>query len=212
MPTRADGLSRLLLVRHGETVWNREQRWQGQADVPLSPLGHEQARDLVDRLRRVVPEAAAIYSSDLARARDTAAPFAAALGLRIAEHAGLREIDVGSWSGLSRRDIRERFAADWSRIADGEDLPRGGGETLAAFAERVLGTLRDLVLRHRGEPVVVVTHGGVIRIVVVHVLGLELAELRRIPPVANVELVEVDTASEPWRMAAEQPLSPSLLR
>jgi broad specificity phosphatase PhoE len=212
MPNRADGLSRLLLVRHGETTWNREQRWQGQADAPLSPLGHEQARDLAERLRRIVPEAAAIYSSDLARARDTAAPAAAALGLRTAEHPGLREMDVGGWSGLSREDIRERFAADWSRIADGEDLPRGGGETLAAFAGRVLGTLRELVLRHRREPIVVVTHGGVIRVVVVHVLGLDFAELRRIPPVANVELIEVDTASEPWRMAAEHPLSPALLR
>jgi broad specificity phosphatase PhoE len=212
MPSRVDGLSRLLLVRHGETTWNREQRWQGHADAPLSPLGHEQARDLAERLRRAVPEATAIYSSDLARARDTAAPVAAALGLRPAEHPGLREMDVGLWSGLSREDIRERFAADWSRIADGEDLPRGGGETLAAFADRVLGTLRDLVLRHHREPVVVVTHGGVIRLVVVHVLGLELAELRRIPPVANVELVEIDTASEPWRMAAEHPLSPTLLR
>lgn len=212
MRIHAERASRLLLVRHGETIWNREQRWQGHADVPLSDLGHEQARAVAERLRRMVAEPAAIYSSDLARARDTAAAAAAVLGLSTAEDAGLREMDVGSWSGLSRDEIRDRFAEPWARIAVGEDLPRGGGETLAVFAERVLATLRRLVERHRHGPIVVVTHGGVIRVAVLRVLGLELAELRRIPPVANVEVVEIDTASEPWRMTAGPTLAPALLR
>lgn len=212
MPTPGDGRARLLLVRHGETLWNREQRWQGQTDVPLSPLGHEQARSLAHRLRELVPDAAAIYSSDLARARDTAIAAAQALGLEIVEDTGLREMDVGVWSGLARDEIRERFAFDWDRIAAGDDPPRGGGETLACFSERVFSTLRRIVRRHHGAPIVAVTHGGAIRVAALRVLGLAPSELRRIPPVANVEIVEIDTSAEPWRMSPERSLEPALLR
>jgi broad specificity phosphatase PhoE len=90
----------ILLARHGESDWNRAKRWQGFADRPLTELGREQAVALADRLRDT--ELDAIYSSDLHRARETAEIVAGSKGLRVEVVRDLREVDVGSWSGLTR--------------------------------------------------------------------------------------------------------------
>jgi broad specificity phosphatase PhoE len=101
--------TRILLARHGETEWNRLGRWQGHADPPLNDLGRRQAEILAEQLAG--DTVSAVYSSDLRRARETARIVAERIGLPVTEDSALREIDVGSWSGLTRDEVRERFPA-----------------------------------------------------------------------------------------------------
>ena len=144
-------MTTVLLVRHGETDWNREHRWQGWADVPLNGLGREQAAELAARLRGVALDA--VYSSDLRRARETAELVAAEHGLPVIPDAGLREIDVGSWSGLTRPGIEERYGGGWPADA----------ETSEAHAARVRAAAAEILRAHPAGTVLLVTHGGTIR-------------------------------------------------
>ncbi len=100
-------MTRLILARHGETDWNRDGIWQGHGDPPLNDLGREQAAGLAERLRDV--ELDALYSSDLRRALQTAEFVATAKDLDVVALGGLREMDVGSWTGLTLAQIAERF-------------------------------------------------------------------------------------------------------
>ena len=144
----------LLLARHGETEWNREERYQGHADPPLNDTGRAQAEELAERL--AAEPIVAVYSSDLRRAAETAAIVGARLGLPVAQKAGLREIEVGSWQGLTKAEIDGR---PWD------------GETYEHHAERVTRALRDIAARHPGQTVLVVSHGGSLRRVQEAVLG-----------------------------------------
>ena len=139
-------MTELLLVRHGETDWNAERRWQGHADVPLNDAGRVQA----GRSPRSLPSAQidVIYSSDLARARETAEIAARRLRLEVVVDSSLREIDVGSRQGRT-----------WLEIDDG---PAWDGESPSAHAERVVTALTRIAATHAGR-VLVVTHGGSIR-------------------------------------------------
>jgi broad specificity phosphatase PhoE len=148
----------LLLVRHGETDWNADGRLQGQTDRPLSEFGRRQARQLADELAD--EELQAIYSSDLARAHETAAIVGERLGLPVALDPELREKDWGTWEGLTavERD-RVEFV----------------GESTEAHQERILRSLRRIAERHPdGGRVLVVTHGGSMRRVQTAALGMAL--------------------------------------
>jgi broad specificity phosphatase PhoE len=148
----------LLLVRHGETDWNAEGRLQGQTDRPLSDFGRRQARQLADEMAD--EELEAIYSSDLSRARETAAIVAERLGLPVVLDPDLREKDWGSWEGLTsvERD-RVEFV----------------GESTEEHRERILRALRRISERHPGDGrVLVVTHGGSMRRVQTAALGWAL--------------------------------------
>lgn len=191
-------MTRVLLIRHGETAWNRDGRWQGHCDVPLSPEGHEQAARLAAYLRRQSPGIRTVYSSDLRRALETARAVAAELAAELRETPTWREIDVGRWSGLLRSDIEKQYADDWQRIAAGEDLPRGGGETFSAFSERIVHTLNALRDRHAGETVAVVTHGGAIRAALLHVLGLPWSRLREVASIGNTAVNELAWDGSAW--------------
>src|SRR5947208_8271356 len=122
-------MTTLLLARHGETDWNREGRWQGWADPPLNEAGRSQAHELAEQLRHVSFDA--VYSSDLRRAHETAEIVAAPHGVPVVPDEGLREIDIGPWSGLTRAVIEERYPS-------GE---RPGGETREEHAARVLAAV-----------------------------------------------------------------------
>lgn len=149
---------RLLLVRHGESVWNMEGRWQGQADPPLSEAGAAQARLAADALDGF---SGRIVSSDLMRARRTAEIIAETLGLgEVHVVPGVREIDVGAWSGLTHAEIEARFPGQLERYRAGALAGPPGGESRAVFLERVLAALDDIA--GAGERTLVVTHGGVI--------------------------------------------------
>jgi probable phosphoglycerate mutase len=191
-------MTRVLLIRHGETAWNRDGRWQGHSDVPLSPQGYEQAARLATHLRQESPTVRTIYSSDLQRALETARVVAETLDAELVADAMWREIDVGNWSGLLRADIEKRYADDWRRIAAGEDLPRGGGETFCGFSERIIRALNDLRDRHEGETIAVVTHGGSIRAALLHVLGLPWSRLREVASIGNTAINELAWDGSAW--------------
>jgi broad specificity phosphatase PhoE len=168
------------LARHGQSDWNAAGRWQGHADRPLTELGRRQAAELVRALAGVPLDA--VYSSDLRRARETAEAVAASRGLTVAALAELREVDVGSWSGLTRAEAKERFPQGFRRWTDGrhgwED-----GERYERMADRVVAAVRRIAAEHEGGSVLVVAHGGPIRALHAAALGLDVSEHRRLQPV-----------------------------
>jgi glucosyl-3-phosphoglycerate phosphatase len=161
-------VSGVLLIRHGLTQWNVEQRWQGWADVPLSDVGRRQAtvaaRSLAILLRGL-PDVR-IVSSDLDRAYSTARSFAEALGIETVERVeALRERHVGDWSGLTAHEITQRWPGVLERWRRGETVPLPGGEDEEGFRARVFGTLSAEAKRsaETGVATVIVSHGGAIR-------------------------------------------------
>ncbi len=187
---RGEGV-RVLLVRHGETVWNQENRWQGQADTPLSQTGYDQARQLARRLQNEERPIRAIYTSDLSRARDTADILGQVLGVTPLFQAAWREMDIGTWSGLTTSEVATRHAEEWARLRQGEDLPRGGGETFAQFQSRLLQSSQQFIRDHRGEQIVVVTHGGAVRAFLLHCRGLDMNQFGQIEKIGNTGISEV---------------------
>jgi broad specificity phosphatase PhoE len=156
-------VTRFFLVRHGETDWNAEHRWQGHTDTPLSQLGRRQAELLRERLAREPLVAA--YASDLSRAWDTATSALAGRGLLLTACPGLREINLGEWQGLTTPEIEQRWPGQLARFfaaADADARPRGG-ETRAEMQERVAGALQEIAAAHPEGQVLVVSHGGALR-------------------------------------------------
>jgi broad specificity phosphatase PhoE len=167
----------ILLARHGESDWNRSQRWQGFADRPLTELGRRQAAELGERLEPT--DVDAVYSSDLQRARETAEIVARMKGLTVETTPDLREVDVGSWSGLNRADAEARFPEAYGRWLQGGE-GWDDGETYEQMGERVLAAIHRITKAHDGGRVLVVAHGGSIRAVHAAALGLDIHSYRRI--------------------------------
>ena len=168
-------MTEILLVRHGETDWNIEQRVQGHTDRPLNENGVAQASALAAELEG--EQLDAVYASDLARARDTAQAVAAPRGLVVEVLPGLREKNFGTWEGLRDEEILERFP-------HARDGPWGDAETSEEVAERVLSTLGDIAVLHPAGRVLVVTHGGPLRAVLRHCNG-------DVGPIANCHLARI---------------------
>ncbi len=169
-------MTRLLLLRHGQSTWNAELRWQGAADPPLSERGVAQAEAVVVALGDT--GFTAVVSSPLVRARQTAEIVADGLGLGPVEtEARLRERDVGEWSGLTTDEIETRWPGlldEW-RAGRLDAIPGGEGDITA----RVLEGLDRVIALHPGDTVLVVTHGGVIR-TAERALGAELSSVRNV--------------------------------
>jgi len=165
--------TRLLVARHGETRDNAVRRWQGWNDSPLTARGVSQAEALGRRLASESDPVAALYSSDLGRAVHTATIAGQPLGLSPATDPSLRERNAGEFSGLSLQQLNDRYAADMARRDTGSllDWTPPGGESLRQVLERVLASLDRIAAAWRGRSVVVVTHGGVIRVLATHVLA-----------------------------------------
>jgi probable phosphoglycerate mutase len=154
----------LLLIRHGETAWNAEHRIQGHLDIPLSPHGIRQAAQLADRLARETIDA--IYSSELARAWLTAAPLAERRGIEVLADTRLRERSFGVFEGLTLDEIATHHPAGFRNWrARDPAWAIEGGESGQQLIDRVLQALADIVARHAGETVALVTHGGVLDVV-----------------------------------------------
>jgi len=172
----------ILLARHGETDWNREGRFQGWADPPLNATGRAQAVDLSVQL--MAEELAAVYSSPLRRAYETAEVVAASRGLEPVTVDALREVDVGSWSGLSRAEIEQRFPEQYSRWLDyGQGWE--DGETYEQMVDRVVEALQELAEARDGERILAVTHGGPMRAASAFADRVSYAEARRRSPVVG---------------------------
>jgi len=152
----------LLCIRHAESTMNAVGLWQGQANPPLSEEGREQAEALGERLAG--ESLSVLVASDLRRARETAEIAGRHLGIATRVEPGLRELDVGEWSGLAREEIARRWPEDFARFRAGDlDLRAGGGETRRELRARVVAALSSLQRSYRGEQIAVVTHLGVIR-------------------------------------------------
>jgi broad specificity phosphatase PhoE len=182
----------LLLARHGESDWNHSKRWQGFADRPLTDLGRRQAAELARHLEDT--ELDAVYSSDLQRARETAEIVAQTKGLRVETTTELREVDVGSWSGLTRADAEARYPEHYARWLQGGEGWEDG-ETYDQLGERVVRAIRRIAKIHEGERILVVAHGGTIRAIHAAALGVDVYSYRRIQrvePNATLSAVCVD--------------------
>jgi broad specificity phosphatase PhoE len=167
----------VLLARHGESDWNHSKQWQGFADRPLTDLGREQAAELAQRLSDT--ELDAVYSSDLQRARDTAEVVARTKGLTVHTTPDLREVDVGSWSGLTRAEAEARYPEQYARWLQGGE-GWDDGETYEQLGERVVRAIRRIAKAHEEERVLVVVHGGTIRAIHAAALGVDIHTYRRI--------------------------------
>jgi probable phosphoglycerate mutase len=166
----------IVLMRHGETDWNRESRFQGHADPPLNELGRAQAEALAGDL--ALEPFAAAYTSPLRRATETAEILSTRLDVELRTSEALMEVDVGSWSGLTRAEVEFRYPEGyrrWLEYGHGwED-----GETYEELGRRVVGGLLEIGDRHAGETVLAVTHGGPIRSALAAASGIGFDEARR---------------------------------
>ena len=170
-------MTELLFIRHGETDWNLQQRFQGQIDVPLNATGLAQAARLGQRL--AAERYDALFSSDLVRAQQTAAPLAAAWGLQPALVPGLREQSFGVLEGLDVPTIKQRHADLWQQWLEHRgDFALPGGESLRQFHTRVMAAVRELAAAGGGRRLAIVTHGGVLDILWRCAHGLSLDGLR----------------------------------
>jgi broad specificity phosphatase PhoE len=173
------GLGLLFLVRHGITAYNHEGRYQGQRDVPLTPEGEGQARRLAARLHNIAFDA--VWSSDLSRARDTAAAVvAAAGGPALATDPGFREMDYGLWEGLTFREAAAAAPEAWHAYQHGgDDAGAPGGETIAQVAERARAAF-DQRWDDGLDRVLLVAHGAVLKLLLLDLLGADRALRRHI--------------------------------
>lgn len=164
---------KLILIRHGETEWVRQGLYQGSTDVPLNRRGLSQARAVASAIKKAKP--IAVYSSKLMRARQTAKLIARASRKRITEDKRLNEISFGDWEGQSHERIRIQFpkaSAKWYQVNWSSRPP--GGESLRSLEKRISKFLVDLSKKHSDQDgsCVVVTHGGPIRMFLIHLLKM----------------------------------------
>jgi broad specificity phosphatase PhoE len=182
---------RLVLVRHGESRWNVEERYQGQEDSGLTDAGRAQAEVAATVLADRFGAADLVLSSDLPRARDTAEAYLRVVGASVREDARLREIDVGDWGGRTRAEVAAAYPDEIAAFRRGVDIPRGGGETFGQLRDRVWAALEEAAGTARGT-VVVFTHGGPIRVATAAALRVPAPGERAFAPVSNCSLTVVD--------------------
>jgi probable phosphoglycerate mutase len=165
-------MTQIILVRHGQTEWNRVERFRGRADVPLNETGLAQAAATG---KRVAAEwqPAAVYSSPLSRSVKTAEAIAGHFGLPVQTHAGLADIDYGEWQGLTPAEVQARWPEmhqAWYHAPQAARIP--GGETLDDLHARGMAAVRELAARHAGQTIVLVGHTVINRVILLGVLGL----------------------------------------
>jgi broad specificity phosphatase PhoE len=184
---------RLVLWRHGQTVWNFENRFQGQTDIPLDETGVAQAERAARLLAALRPDA--IFASDLTRAASTAAPLARITGLPVTLDKDLRERHGGEWEGLAGPEIRERYPAEF------QSWNPPGGETAPVVADRVFAALERIIeTLEPGTLAVVVSHGAALRLGMCQLLGLPEPVWDTVGPLSNCSWSVLGTRRGHWRL------------
>ena len=188
----------LCIVRHGETDWNIERRIQGHMDIALNATGLAQAEATARGIKG--HEVAAIYSSDLTRAMQTALCLAPVASVAVQPEAGLRERHFGRMQGMNYDEMLAHDAGEAERFRQ-RDLyyDFGGGETLIAFADRIHATVERLASHHAGQTILLVTHGGVLDVIHRRAVGRDIASPRDFV-VPNAALNWVDVDADGWRL------------
>lgn len=191
-------MTRLILIRHGETVWNQQRRMQGHSDSPLSETGVRQARLLARRLKEIA--FSALYSSDSERAHHTARSVAEVTGHDIVLEPRLRERHFGVFEGLTGAEIEANYPADYARFKSRDQahvIP--GGESALQFRARVFACLHEIAARHARELVVVITHGLVLDVLYRAALGIP-PELPRIHELVNAGINRLRYEGGAWHI------------
>lgn len=198
VPTGRPG-RRVILLRHGQTSWNVERRFQGTTDVALTEAGLAQARRAARLLAGLRPDA--IVASDLRRAAHTAAELAALTALEVTHDEALRETYAGAWQGLTHEEIIERYGEEYAAWKRGEPVRRGGGELETEVADRAA----PVVLRHAEKlpengTLVVVSHGGTIRTTIGRLIGLEPRSWESLGGLSNCCWSVLGEGARGWRL------------
>lgn len=169
-------MTEIIIIRHGETEWNKTGRFQGHSDVPLSEEGRAQAEALGKNL--VVDHVDAIYASDLTRAMETAAPLAERFGLPVIPDPQLRELNFGAWEGRNFNDVNaENPDAMKNFYNDPEQANIPDSENFTDFQRRVAGRVREITAQERGKRIVIVSHGASIRILLADLLSMPIRSI-----------------------------------
>jgi probable phosphoglycerate mutase len=190
--------TRLIVWRHGNTDWNRDDRVQGQLDTPLNDLGREQAAEAAAILARRRPDA--IVSSDLSRALDTAAALATLTGLPVRPDERLRERFYGAWQGRTLAEAAAGFPAEFARWRHGDQAPGCDIESQDDLGKRVGAALQEAVDSNPGGTVVVATHGGGARQGIAWLLGWPPEVPRSLAGLHNCHWAELRLGGFGWRL------------
>jgi probable phosphoglycerate mutase len=185
----------LILVRHGETAANVESVWQGSIDAPLSERGERQASRVAQYLGEAFPDASALYTSDLKRARKTAEAIGEVLGLPTRLEPDLREYHLGSWEGKTYSELYHVHKL-WDHIRADPDFAPHGGESPRQVASRLSAALRKIAADHPGERVVAVTHGGALSMAMGAILDGDYTRWRRVMANCAVSELVLDPSPE----------------
>jgi len=172
-------MTKVYLIRHGETEWNAKGKYLGLTDIPLNDNGESQAKALSSFLSKERIDA--VYSSALTRTIQTAEIIAEPHGLEVSKISELNEVDFGEWNGLTYFEIKDKYsnlADDWLNKTSEVQIP--GGETWSHFKKRVVSGLRKILNENENKNILVVSHGGPIKAIISEVLGLSLTSFWKI--------------------------------
>jgi alpha-ribazole phosphatase len=168
--------TRIYLIRHGEVEGAGTPRYNGHADVSLTPRGIEQYHGLKERFADA--QITACYTSDLTRCVRGAEILGRHLGVEPVRERNLRELDIGAWEGMTWTELRERYPSEWqARLDDIVNYRVPRGENLVDLRDRVMPVIDRITARHRGEEVLVVAHGGANRVILLDAIGAPLSAL-----------------------------------
>ncbi|QCV89174.1 histidine phosphatase family protein [Acidipropionibacterium jensenii] len=206
----SDALTRFILVRHGRTEYNAQNRLQGRMDIPLAERGVRQAEAVAPVIAGMDPDI--IVCSPLTRARQTARRIGRACGIDPVPDDRLMEIDVGRWGGLRVADLRREAPNLVAAREVGKDFRRPGGETGSEVMDRIAGAMEGIAAHHPGQTVVVVSHGFALRTGICRLLGGDYSASRGLGGLSNCSWTLLDRFSNeesrarglatPWRLRA----------
>lgn len=166
-------MTRIIFVRHGQTVWNVELKYQGHSDIALTDLGRSQAQKVASRLAG--EKITAVYASDLSRAYQTAECIAAHHHLKVIAVPEFREISFGEWEGLNYTKINDQWPEVMGKMfTHPDEIKIPGGETFRELKERAQTALKRLIAAHDNQTIAVVSHGGTIRTILCAALDIHL--------------------------------------
>ncbi len=184
-------MKRILLIRHGQTDWNAERRWQGHLEVPLNEEGRQQAEALANYLGD--HPITAVYSSDLSRAQQTAEPLAKRLNLAIVSDTRWRELNLGVFQGLTANEIKAKYSDESRRMREEYlDFVVPQGESRRAMMERAYQAFSEIAAQEAGPEIVVISHGGTIRVLLLKLFDFDDVIMHISVHNTSISVIEMD--------------------
>lgn len=186
--------TRFYLIRHGETVWNKEKRYQGWTDIELSENGQLQAELLGKRFQNLKIDA--VYSSPLKRALETAQPVADAAGLSVVADEHFKEINFGLWEGGTVEQLTKKYGKEFSDFFESPfEYPFPGEGSFVHVAKRSMEGFQLLLKKHEGQSIVIVSHGGLLRVLMITLMGMDISFYRK-TWLNNTSITTIDMIDE----------------